>query len=814
MKSIICLARLLALSACTLAVGCAVFDNGTTNTLSNPKVELGFSKSTGSSLNEEIVEVNKANQPKDQFDSSSGQETVAQLDSANPDRNVQGVGSAVIRGLSGVDDGASIKPSPGLDEPIEVANLDVDASRYSADRIGNVEPVQNGQTIQASLVSAAIAEPTTIPQPPVFAKANGSLSVSDGAGANKMSWSINQKEPRRIFARGAEITLNFAGLNIGQNLLIKVGDKFVTGSTNVSFDTFQNAVHQLTTAEPFVVQPNKLAPGDSSRIIVWISQTAFSGEPLAATALWEFDVVAAGTPGDPFAPSITKVSNAEFGNAEAFADTTYSFFGDKPYIRLEGQNGMRGELSFVLVDSNGIETKAKIEDLNIQNIDPAQKTWQADFKLSERLDPDDSQARLFVLREKGDKHNYSQTPLTFITEPFGKPPALGDVTVMVDGRSRDSIEGIFPVNKTEIALAGTATQTISDDFVLVAYPNNSREIVGAKRGTGSTAWQIPLTNLKPGRQEFRIDVRQGDKSVLETPLGPVTVFVNTEKPKVASVDPSNFGTAPGVTALTIKFDPANPIVTTKVVDTDHPEPGVAPVDNEAYYSIVGSNGTGVFTAGQKPTKAATAKFDPKRNAVTLTFPAFPADIYQLRIDGSKIVDIYGNSLDEYTKSLSGDGTGLGARFKPEDSPTVRPGISGKTGEYVQYPEFAKRPDVPDGFNPNDKVETRVVRLYYYRDAHRIAQIVNRKVQSYNRQAVDTNRQLADKARNQASQLSIQRQNAERNAIIQATNTRQKERELQQAENSLDGSIQQLSNYRIDKPEADPANDPTIRQLES
>ena len=49
-------------------------------------------------------------------------------------------------------------------------------------------------------------------------------------------------------------------------------------------------------------------------------------------------------------------------------------------------------------------------------------------------------------------------------------------------------------------------------------------------------------------------------------------------------------------------------------------------------------------------------------------------------------------------------------------------------------------------NPSDKVETRVARLYYYRDAHRVAQIINRKVQSHNRQGVDMARQLADKAR--------------------------------------------------------------------
>ena len=214
------------------------------------------------------------------------------------------------------------------------------------------------------------------------------------------------------------------------------------------------------------------------------------------------------------------------------------------------------------------------------------------------------------------------------------------------------------------------------------------------------------------------------------------------------------------------------------------------------------------------------------NPVTLITLAFAPktispDIYQLRIDGSKIEDVFGSQLvgssgvqgSEFLKTL-GDAGSVGGIFQPDSTPTVRPGIVETTGPYVAFPEFAKRKLPEPGFNPNDKVETRVVRLYYYRDAHRIAQIVNRKVKSYNRQAVDTYRQLADKARNQASQRTVARQKAERNAIIVATETRQKERELQRAENSLNGALRQLTNYRRENPEANADSDPLIRQFES
>ena len=44
-----------------------------------------------------------------------------------------------------------------------------------------------------------------------------------------------------------------------------------------------------------------------------------------------------------------------------------------------------------------------------------------------------------------------------------------------------------------------------------------------------------------------------------------------------------------------------------------------------------------------------------------------------------------------------------------------PGIHGPTGPHVTYPEYTKPLPIQNGFNPSDKVQTRVSRLYYYRD---------------------------------------------------------------------------------------------------
>src|SRR5206468_5438639 len=107
-------------------------------------------------------------------------------------------------------------------------------------------------------------------------------------------------------------------------------------------------------------------------------------------------------------------------------------------------------------------------------------------------------------------------------------------------------------------------------------------------------------------------------------------------------------------------------------------------------------------------------------------------------------------------------------------------ITGQTGPYVTFPEFTPPRTPIDGVNPSDKVETRVVRLYYYRDAHRVAQIVNRNVKSYNYQAVEVRRRLADKARDVANNLTDERRAQERKAVQAATESREAERALAQA----------------------------------
>src|SRR5262249_54041186 len=136
-----------------------------------------------------------------------------------------------------------------------------------------------------------------------------------------------------------------------------------------------------------------------------------------------------------------------------------------------------------------------------------------------------------------------------------------------------------------------------------------------------------------------------------------------------------------------------------------------------------------------------------------------------------IRDVFGNFLN-YRAAAAGTDFRINI-LKPvgDDLPSESPGLRGLTGPYVPYQEYTKPRTVPNGFNPSDRVDTRVARLYYFRDAHRVAQIINRAARSFNRAAVDIRRQLADKAQRDADRATDDRRAAERKAVAAAQATR-------------------------------------------
>ena len=167
--------------------------------------------------------------------------------------------------------------------------------------------------------------------------------------------------------------------------------------------------------------------------------------------------------------------------------------------------------------------------------------------------------------------------------------------------------------------------------------------------------------------------------------------------------------------------------------------------------------------------------------IRLSFAALSAGQYQLMVQGDKLKDIVGN--------FAGGNSSAGAA-----KPWVFAVLAGrKSGEHIEFPPYAPptKQAIPiEGFNPADYVTTRVARLYYYRDAHRVAEIINRNVRSYNQAAVTQAERRASKARDDADDAADNRRKTEREAVQAAQQSRNAEQKLAATQEVL-GVVRQL-----------------------
>ncbi len=253
--------------------------------------------------------------------------------------------------------------------------------------------------------------------------------------------------------------------------------------------------------------------------------------------------------------------------------------------------------------------------------------------------------------------------------------------------------------------------------------------------------------------------------------------------------------------MTISVDPRNPINAETF--------GPTKTERIAHFGIVPSKGTGVFTGNETLVPPTDATLNPNANSITLTFAAFPADIYQLQVKGDKIGDVYGNLLvgdsgvpgTLYTKILGGDGLGvaeLAPKSRPQRFADHQHRDQRHHGRVCCLSRVRSASGCARWFQPQRQSRNAVVRLYYYRerspDRAKSSTAKSNRTTGQPSIRIDNSR---TKPENQANQFTAARQNAERNAIILANQTRQKENELQLAENSLNGSIQQLTNFKLD-----------------
>lgn len=160
----------------------------------------------------------------------------------------------------------------------------------------------------------------------------------------------------------------------------------------------------------------------------------------------------------------------------------------------------------------------------------------------------------------------------------------------------------------------------------------------------------------------------------------------------------------------------------------------------------------------------------------------PEDSFVVRLNlGSLVTDLYQVEVKDAIVDLSGNKVAGLRKFTFNSLPEKT------SGSHVAFPEFVPRKErsSKDVFNPGDKVETRVARLYYIRDAHRVAQIINRNVKSHNQAGVDRAKLTAKSARETAEQAARDRKTKVDEAIRAATSNRQLERELAGARQKLE-----------------------------
>jgi predicted transcriptional regulator len=288
---------------------------------------------------------------------------------------------------------------------------------------------------------------------------------------------------------------------------------------------------------------------------------------------------------------------------------------------------------------------------------------------------------------------------------------------------------------------------------------------------------LVLPDLPDGTYQFSIGYRRGGREI-SARSSPITIRVKTRGP-TASVTPTTLGSSI-VPEIVVRFS--------EQLDPKWKEPDTANNSKTLLTKFFVLSDVGEKQS-QDPIRLGEAKFADNDNSVVripIVMSAASAGDYRLRISG-QLTDIFGNKLEgngrdqetefvfDFTRGVSvadGQNVSLGR------------GITTTTGNFVTFPEFTKFRKSDSGFNPGDHVETRVVRLYYFRDAHRVAQIINRNVKSFNTPAIAVRERLADQSRDAANVLTDQRRAEERAAVVAAEASRIVEHQLASTQREL------------------------------
>lgn len=397
----------------------------------------------------------------------------------------------------------------------------------------------------------------------------------------------------------------------------------------------------------------------------------------------------------------------------------------------------------------------------------------ATYQLSLPASAADQICLLVVRAENGSQYLFTTAPL-FYRRVNRTPDQLPRPTISDTGVSvKASVDASNPNNfrfrtsARKVTLTGSFDATpdlASDVYVLTINDRSGTPLTVALQP--NLTWTTTADLPSDGIYEFQIRPAIGIS--LGDPTLRFTVHTNTVGPQVIGIFPTDlFETPRSLKQIEVAFSPEVQL-----------DPTTAQTNTN--YTVRALTGAGFKSAATEVQPTSVARI-PDSNRLRLTFAdEFPLGTYALSVSAN-VKDIFGNAVQTVTGSVVEfrRSEGTGPRSIVDDLPSEVRGVRRtlEPAPVVTYPEYTQVREYPEGFNPSDRVETRVAYLYYYRDAHRVAQIINRALKSYNAASVDTRRRAADRIRDDANKATDERRRLEAAAELAARQSRIAEAEL-------------------------------------
>ena len=632
---------------------------------------------------------------------------------------------AVMQLREAVTDGASVQPEPGT----FIASADFTKLESP---LGDSFQARQADGIRLASTIVPVAELTTSS----FALAANSLTI-DQVIAGGVTWRL---DPQTISVKlPAANDVQFQGTFSGQ-----------AGSQ------IQISIDYESLPDP---APAEIIPSDPS----WEYRLP---QTLQAPARVTFSVVG-GTAGrsirliPPDATVVTKpqVTGAINNRLRIDLSSTQPFRVFDRYLILRGrQLSADTDLAFLVLDQDKIYQ----EDARLVKLERAvDGIWHATLELPPMFDQAKQSGWIRIRADKRNSpfHAFVDETLSQFTIIRSASNELPAPTITTISNATDESVPLLPskgdsyfhTNQRSLVVTGTqqldpSNEVQYSDIAMLFYLGTATLEPSSFTIDDKGAWRATLTIPADGKFQFHAATSLGNQLVgRKSAAKPVSV--DTRNPEVVNVA---FNSSAG--EVVVEF--SEPIVK----------------NDDSLTDIF------VLKRGQDKRTLSTASLaQDSENRVTLKYADVTPEIYTFSIERpASIKDLAGNAL-----------VAMEPRQFPylvgQDGQFVTRGVTVNTGKNVEFPEYTNRMNIEPGFNPGNHVETRVAHLYYYRDAHRVAQIINREVQSFNRAAVSMHEQLADKARQKADQATSDRQVKERKSIEAAQMSRRAEQELQQAE---------------------------------